>query len=163
MTAVWDTSLLWRLQPERSSVRHLADRAVAGAPVRVAAPALLEAMYGYERAIASDRRFSIWMVWLRRIVAARLIDVVALDGRAALVAGRVRARAPHAPPARRGDRRTKTMRQAAWLIDIQIAATAFAAGLDVATSNRGDFERIAAVLADLFPDAIPLRVTTPAA
>lgn len=159
MTAVWDTSLLWHLQPERSSVRDLAERALAGTPVRVAAPAVLEAAYGYELAIGSNRRFSDRMAWLQRVVAAKLIDVVALDSRAALVAGRARARAPHAPPARRGDRRTKTMRQAAWLLDIQIAGTAFAAGLDVATENRDDFERIATVLADLFPMATPLGVT----
>lgn len=163
MTAVWDTSLLWRLQPERSSVRDLAERALAGTPVRVAAPAVLEAAYGYELAIGSNRRFSDRMAWLQRVVAAKLIDVVALDSRAALVAGRARARAPHAPPARRGDRRTKTMRQAAWLLDIQIAATAFAAGLDIATRNVADFEHISALLSELYPRAQPLVVAGQAA
>jgi hypothetical protein len=45
------------------------------------------------------------------------------------------------------------MRQASWLLDIEIAATAFAAGLDVATENRADFEALADTLAALFPDA----------
>jgi hypothetical protein len=50
------------------------------------------------------------------------------------------------------------MRQASWLLDMQIAATAYAAGLDVATENRADFVAISDALADLFPDAPPLVV-----
>ncbi len=50
------------------------------------------------------------------------------------------------------------MRQASWLLDIEIAATAFAAGLDVATENRVDFEALADALAALFPDAPALAV-----
>ncbi len=50
------------------------------------------------------------------------------------------------------------MRQASWLLDIEIAATAFAAGLDVATENRADFEALADALAALFPDAPALAV-----
>ena len=50
------------------------------------------------------------------------------------------------------------MREAAWILDVQIAATAFAAGLDVATENRADFEAIAAVLRELYPTAPPLVV-----
>jgi hypothetical protein len=50
------------------------------------------------------------------------------------------------------------MRQAAWLLDIEIAATAYMAGLDVATENRHDFESIAGVLGALFPRAEPLAI-----
>ncbi len=50
------------------------------------------------------------------------------------------------------------MRQAAWLLDIQVAATAFASGLDVVTANRADFEQLAEQLTKLFPAAPPLRV-----
>jgi len=56
---------------------------------------------------------------------------------------------PH-PPGRR-DQRSKTMRQASWLLDIQIAATAFTAGLDVATANRRDFQALADALATRMP------------
>jgi len=38
------------------------------------------------------------------------------------------------------------------------AATAFAAGLDVATENRGDFGALAEALVALFPDAPALAV-----
>jgi predicted nucleic acid-binding protein len=81
---------------------------------------------------------------------------VALDGRAGLVAGRLRGVLPH-PPGRR-DRRSKAMRRIAWLLDMEIAATAFAAGLDVATENRRDFEALSDALAALFPTAPPLAV-----
>jgi hypothetical protein len=50
------------------------------------------------------------------------------------------------------------MRQASWLLDIEIAATAFAGGLDVATENRADFEALASTLAALFPGAPALAV-----
>jgi hypothetical protein len=53
------------------------------------------------------------------------------------------------------------MRQAAWLLDIQIAATAFASGLQVVTANQADFERIAELLSSLFPSAAELRVSAP--
>jgi len=61
------------------------------------------------------------IAWFTRMLAGALITVVALDGRAALVAGRLRAVLPHVPGGR--DRRSRTMRQAAWLLDIEIAAT----------------------------------------
>jgi predicted nucleic acid-binding protein len=53
------------------------------------------------------------------------------------------------------------MGQAAWLLDIQIGATAYAAGLDVATENRRDFETVAGALGNLFPYAEPLAIVGP--
>ncbi len=87
-----------------------------------------------------------------------MFSVVSLDGRAVLVAGRLRGVLPH-PPVRR-DRRSKTMRQASWLLDIQIAATAFAAGLDIATENHRDFEALGEALGALFPEAPALAVVS---
>ena len=86
--------------------------------------------------------------------------MVPLDGRATVIVGRLRAEAPHAPPKRPGDLRRKTMRQASWLLDIQVAATAFAAGRDVATENRLDFEELSGVLGRLFPGAPRLFVAS---
>jgi len=42
--------------------------------------------------------------------------------------------------------------------DFAAAATAFAAGLDVATENRGDFKALRDALAGLFPDAPTVAV-----
>jgi predicted nucleic acid-binding protein len=154
---LWDTSVASRLHPSGALLDHALDRHAEGAPVRVAAPAVLEMAYGYGRMALTDRRFVALSAWLTRLIDDDTLTVVAFDGRAALVAGRLRALHPH-PPARRGDKRSKTMRQAAWLLDIQIAATAFAAGLDVATENRADFELLGEQLVALFPAAPPLAV-----
>lgn len=158
MAVLWDTTLASRLQPDAEALDYVVDRAADGDLVRVAAPAVLEITYGYQLKAGTDGRFRELLNWFVRLVASEAFRVVPLDGRAAIVAGRVRAEIPDAPARRRGDRRGRTMRQASWLLDIEIAATAFAAGLDVATDNRADFERISACLAALFPEASPLGV-----
>lgn len=145
-----------RLHPHGDVLDYVVDRATEGLPVRVAAPAVLEIAYGYQRMAISDNRYANLLAWFTRLLASGAFAVVPLDGRAALVAGRLRGLLPH-PPARR-DSRSKTMRQASWLLDIEIAATAFAAGLDVATDNRADFELLRGTLIDLFPDAPPIAV-----
>ncbi len=146
-----------RLHPHSDVLDYVVDRAAEGMPVRIAAPAVLEIAYGYQRMASSDTRYANLLAWFTRLLASDVFAVVALDGRAALIAGRLRGLLPH-PPARR-DPRSKTMRQASWLLDIEIAATAFAAGLDVATDNRADFELLRDTLAKLFPDAPPMSVT----
>lgn len=156
MPAAWDTTLASQLHPESDALEHVFDQVVAGGPVLVAAPAILEVAYGYQRKAEDDPRFGDLLGWFTRLIESDAFNVVPLDGRAALVAGCVRGLTPHPPPRR--DRRSKTMRQAAWLLDIQIAATAFAAGLDIATANRDDFETLANLLAQLFPDAPRLAV-----
>jgi predicted nucleic acid-binding protein len=159
--ALWDTTAASRLQPGGGLFAQAREQAAAGLPVRIAAPAVLEIAYGYQRMAATDERYRDLLTWFTGLLDDGTVAVVPLDGRAAFVAGRLRGRLPH-PPAGR-DRRSKTMRQAAWLLDLQIAATAFAAGLDVATDNRGDFELLRDALAELFPTAPPLAVVAPPA
>ena len=156
MPALWDTTLVSRMRPRGDAVEYMAARAAEGRAVRVASPSVLEIAYGYERGAEVDPRYRTLLAWFTEVLAADLFSVVEFDGRAALVAGRLRAALPHAPARR--DRRSKTMRQASWLLDVQIAATAFAAGYDVATENRRDFEALSAALATLFPAAPPLAV-----
>ncbi len=103
-----------------------------------------------------DARDGELLAWFTRTLASDAFSVVALNGRAALVAGCLRGVRPH-PPAKR-DRRSKTMRQASWMLEIGIAAIAFAAGLDVATANRADFEALRDALARLFADGPALAV-----
>lgn len=157
MTALWDTTLASRLHPHGEVLDYVIDQVAAGTPVRVAAPAVLEIAYGYQRFAPRDPRYGELLAWFTRLLASDAFSVVALDGRAALIAGRLRGVLPH-PPAGRRDRRSKTMRQASWLLDVEIAATAFGAGLDVATENRSDFETLAAALGTLFPSAPALAV-----
>lgn len=158
MTVLWDTTALSRIHWSGATVKEIMDRAVAGDPVRVAAPAVVEVAYGLDRVAASRPAFATSLRHLTAIVSDGTLAVVPFDGRAGLLAGRLRARAPTAPAPKRHDRRSKLMRHAAWLLDIQIAATAFAAGLDIATRNIADFEHISALLSELYPQAQPLVV-----
>ncbi len=154
---MWDTTFASRLNPKGEILDYVIDQAAQGTPVRIAAPSVLEIAYGYElKVLGGDRRYRKLSDWFTRLLASDVLSVVPLDGRAALVAGRLRGVHPH-PPAGR-DRRSKTMRQASWILDIQIASVAFAAGLDVATLNRGDFEVLSNALRDLFPEAPRLEV-----
>ena len=161
--AAWDTSALSRLQPGSGVEAYVLERAAAGDPVRVAASAVSEVIYGYERRAVDDPRFRSLIAWFTQLLATGVLQVVPFDERAAVVAGRLRARAPHPPGRARRDSRSKTMRQASWLMDIQIVAAAFAAGLEVATQNRADFEQLGGVLAELYPEVPPLVVTEPPA
>lgn len=160
MADLWDTTLVSRIHPEGAVLDYVVDQA-AGDLVRVAAPAVLEVAYGYQLRASSDSRFRELLNWFTRLVASTAFTVVPRDGRAAVVAGQLRGESPHPPARRRDDRRSKTMRQASWLMDIEIAATAFAAGLDVATANRADFELLGELLSELFPAAPKLAVSEP--
>jgi predicted nucleic acid-binding protein len=97
------------------------------------------------------------LAWAERFFGRAEVAVVPLGRAAALATGRIRAAAPM-PAQRRGGDRRKPERRVAWVFDIQIAATAWAAGLPVATENLADYERIAGLLGDLFPRSAPLEV-----
>jgi predicted nucleic acid-binding protein len=161
LAACWDTSLFSRVNPGTAEFDYLVERAALGAPVAVAAGAILERAYGFERQAGRRPSFASALGWLQNeVVEGGLCRVVPLDGRAAFVAGRMRALA-ELPPAKKGDRRTKAQRRAAWHLDLQIAATCWAAGYDIATANRFDFELIAARLSRLAPTAPELAVLDP--
>lgn len=158
MPACWDTSLFSRVSPGTEAYTYVVAQAARGEPVAVAAGAVLERAYGYESAAAQRPGFAHALRWLEEdVLEGGLCHVIPLDGRAALVAGRLRARAKP-PPAVRGDRRSKARHRAAWQLDLQIAATCWAAGYDVATENRRDFEAISTELAALAPGAAELQV-----
>jgi predicted nucleic acid-binding protein len=155
MRALWDTTLASQTRPRGDVVEYMVARAGEGKPLLLASPSVLEIAYGYERRAEGDPRYRSLMIWFKEVLVADLFSVVAFDCRAAVVAGRLRAAMPHSPARR--ERRSKTTRQASWLLDIQIAATAFAAGLDVAT-ERSDFLALSGALESLFPAAPPVAV-----
>lgn len=144
----WDTSLVSRLWPGTPALAYLEDEALAGRPLRVPAPVLTEISFGLARAAQRDARFAAQLVWIEDLLRHPKVEVLALDREAGFLAGRLRALAHHPLGQARRDARTKPERRISWLLDLQIAAAAWASGCDVATENTGDFEAIADLLAE---------------
>jgi hypothetical protein len=94
VTALWDTTLASRLHPHGEVLDYVIDQVAEGTPVRVAAPAVLEIAYEYQRMAAGDARYGELLSWFTRLLVSDAFSVVALDGRAALVAGRLPACCP---------------------------------------------------------------------
>lgn len=127
----------------------------AGDPVATTAPSLLEVVRGWS-AIGERGRNS--LLFLLGTIAGGAITVLPLGVEAAILAGRLRAHRPRMPPARRGDHRSRAERQAAWQMDILIAASAYAAGYDIATADQGHFGELASLIGELAPGGPPLAV-----
>lgn len=144
----WDTTLVSRLRPDSPALAHVETCARDRRPVRVPSAVLTEAAYGLQRAAERDPKFGAQLEWLHDLARGPEIEVLALDGDAGVLAGRLRALQPYPPGRGSRDERTKPERRAAWLLDLQIAATAWTAGCDLATENRRDFELIARLLSD---------------
>lgn len=158
--AVWDTTLASRIQPRTDAERFVEIRAAQGVPVIVASVALAEVATGYRRAAdRGDARYHTQLAWLEALVAGGPVSVAGLDGLAAILYGQLRARRPTPASARRSTgHRSRTEHRAAWLHDLQIAATAWAAGLPVVTENVADFKLAAKLIERLHPDRPPLTV-----
>ena len=67
--AVWDTTLASRLHPHGEVLDYVNDQVAEGTPVRIAAPAILEIAYGYQRMVAGDHRYGDLLAWFTRTVA----------------------------------------------------------------------------------------------
>ncbi|HUN78315.1 MAG TPA: hypothetical protein VMU32_05295, partial [Solirubrobacteraceae bacterium] len=99
--------------------------------------------------------------WLRDQVDSGLVEVLPFEVRAAEVAGALRAAMPTPPSGGRRSRdRSKAESRVAWVLDIQIAATAFAHGYDLVSADE-HHRHIAERLAVLAPGAPALSVTAP--
>jgi predicted nucleic acid-binding protein len=151
-----------RIRPGAPELEHVRERRVAGEPVAIAAPSVLELTYGLRKAaLAGNARLAGHLRWLRGLLELGAVRVLPLDSRAAQLAGEARALRPAPPEPKRGERRSKAERRVAWLLDLQIAAAAYVHGHDVATGNARDFEAIASAFAELAPGAPPLEVVEP--
>jgi predicted nucleic acid-binding protein len=129
----------------------------AGHPVGVPAPVLTEVTFGLARAAARDARFGAQLSWLEGLVHGPEVRVLPFDRDAGLLAGRLRALGPHPGGTGRRDPRAKPERRVAWVLDLQIAATAWVAGCDLATENRSDFARIADLLVEIGLERLGIR------
>lgn len=73
------------------------------------------------------------------------------------MAGRLRALQP-SPPTGRPRAGPKPEQRAGWVLDLQIAACAWAHGHSVVTDNRRDFDAISDLVAALYPSVTALEV-----
>jgi predicted nucleic acid-binding protein len=156
----WDTTLMSRLYPggplEHSLLEHL-DR---DEPVAIAAPTAMEVVTGIQAAAERDTRLASVLAWITRVLTSGLVEVLALDRSAAIVAWRLRELHP-TPPTGARRKGTKPEHRAGWVLDIQIASCAWTHGRELVTDNTRDFEILRDLIADLYPDTSALTVTGP--
>jgi predicted nucleic acid-binding protein len=155
---VWDTSVASGLNPESTLFQVAIGAALAGEPVRVAAPTVAEIFFGLERR-SDQERFVRALGWFTEVFNAGLLEVLPVTYETAILAGRLRALHPVAPTSgRRADGRSKPLRRVAWVADIQIAACAWVHGEAVCTADHGHFDLLKEGIAHLFPAESPLQV-----
>jgi len=154
----WDTSVASRVHGRSRHAPLLATHWRHSIPIALPAPTIQEIVRGlaapdqdHERA----RRKRRWFVGLFR---DPLTIVVPFDRSAAELAGRLLSVHPHPPTRNHRRHGTRAQQRAAWALDVQIAACAFAAGYGVLTENVEDFAVLRDSIAALAPDAPSLTV-----
>lgn len=158
MPVLWDTTLVSRIQPASVGLAHFERAFATEGRVLLPAVSLTEVVWGYARLRRARPGGEHLLRWFSRFLALYHVTVAPLGREAAFATGHLRARCPVPPHRPGGERRTKPERRVAWVFDLQIAATAWALGVPVATENVADYARIAELLAELFPRATPLEV-----
>lgn len=152
----WDTSVASRAGARHAALlhRHLTTET----PIALPAPTVQEMARGLQlRAVrgGADRGFD----WLGELVAHSLVRIVPFAATSAVLAGRLLALYPHPPTRDRRRHGTRAQQRAAWALDVQIAACAFAGGYGVLTENVDDFGALRDAIAELLPDVPPLGVS----
>jgi predicted nucleic acid-binding protein len=160
LTPAWDTTLVSRIYPGGPLERHLLDHAHTDEPVAVTAPTVMEVVRGLQATAADKPGIALALTWFVGLVASDLVEILALDRPAAIVAGRLRAMRP-TPPTGARRKGVKPEQRAGWVLDIQIAACAWTHGRQIATENRRDFEALRDLIATLPGRFMPLVVAPP--
>lgn len=158
MPVAWDTTLVSRIHPESDAFAYF-DRSLSGdEPVLIPATAVSEVVWGLARGAREAPRFDRALRWLKDLLGRADVAVLPLTADAAFAAGQLRSLAPVPQSGRRDRRRTKPERRVAWVLDMHVAATAWAFGVPVQTENVSDFTLLSGLLAELYPRAQPLGV-----
>jgi predicted nucleic acid-binding protein len=129
-----------------------------GLLVPIPAPTVQELIRGLTAPAVDRERARPKLRWFRALLRDPLTVVVPFERRSAELAGRLLADHPHPPTRNHRRNGTRAQQRAAWALDVQIAACAFAGGYGVLTENVDDFGVLRDALAELVPDAPPLAV-----
>ena len=159
MPDAWDTSVASRAHGEGRHVEMLEAYMRAGRPVPLPAPVVQEVVHGLEVHVLHDEGFQVPADWFRELLSHRLVRVVPLGLHGSVLAGRLLAALPHAPTGPKRRHGTRTQQRAAWALDVQIAACAFASGYGLLTENVADFTVLRDAIAQIAPGVPPLAVT----
>lgn len=157
MPDAWDTSVASRVHGRSRHARLLAAHRQNEIPIALPAPVVQEIVRGltklrheHDRSIAR---------WFGRLFRDELTEVICFDRRAAELAGRLLSLHPHPPTRNHRRHGTRSQQRAAWVLDVQIAACAFARGYGVLTENIDDFAMLRDAIAKLLPNVRPLVVS----
>jgi predicted nucleic acid-binding protein len=159
MPDAWDTSVASRIHGDGRHARRLRAHLSQGTTVALPAPAVQEVTRGLELQATNDARFARRLLAFTEFVAQPMVQVLAFDALAALLAGRLLARHPHPPSRRQQPHGTRARQRAAWALDVQIAACAFAGGYGILTENVADFAVLRDAITTLVPGVPPLLVS----
>lgn len=158
MPDAWDTSVASRAHAGERHAALLEAHRRAGAIVPIPAPTVQELVRGLTAPTVDPERARPKLRWFRALFGHQLTVVVPFDRRAAELAGRLLARHPHPPTCNHRRHGTRAQQRAAWALDVQIAACAFAGGYGVLTENVEDFGLLRDAIAAMLPKTPPLTV-----
>ena len=157
MPDAWDTSVA--SQAAGRHTERLRSHLSTGARIPIPAPTVQEITRGIAARTACDPAFALRMRWFAVLLRHQLVDIVPLGRQGAVLAGYLLARHPHAPTRNHRRPGSRAQQRAAWALDVQIAACAFAGGYGVLTENVDDFALLRDAIAELLPKTKPLAVT----
>jgi predicted nucleic acid-binding protein len=158
MPVAWDTTVASRAHAGGRHAGLLHAYLEAERLILLPAPAAQEVMRGLYAHFRDDQRFRVRVAAFERFVADPRIEVLPVDAKSALLAGKLLARQPHPPSGTRRRRGTRARQRAAWALDVQIASCAFAGGYGVLTENVDDFGVLREAISELVPGVPPLVV-----
>lgn len=159
MPDAWDTSVASRTHGTGRHAELLEAHLLARRPIVLPAPTVQEVVHGLHAHLRIEAAFHSSADWFAALLEHPLVRVLPLNGASAVLAGRLLAKLPHPPTGARRRRGTRARQRAAWALDVQIAACAFAGGYGLLTENVDDFATLRDAIAAMFPEVPPLAVT----
>jgi predicted nucleic acid-binding protein len=154
----WDTSVASRAHLDARHGGLLELHLRTETPILLTAPTVQEITRGLWAHMVKRRSFDVRLRWFQALLDHHLVRVVPLDASGGVLAGKLLALLPHPPTGRRRRDGSRAQQRAAWALDVQIAACAFAGGYGVLTENVDDFGVLRNAIAELVPDVPPLVV-----